>query len=160
MFRITRTPLRDPMLDLLYNLERRMGRVFEPFGDPEWRMSEPASAWMPVVDIFEDADAVRLVAEIPGVQPKDVNISVADNVLTIHGTKLQETALEHAEKVHRYERTCGEFERSFTIPPTLDVEHIRASYGDGLLTLVLPKIEKAKPRSIKVEVTPEKALKA
>ena len=159
MLGMTRRPQRDPMLDLLYNLERRMGRVFEPFGDFEWRIGETAGAWTPVVDIFEEMDALRIVAEIPGVKPENVHISVEANVLTIQGTK-EQVAEEKAEKVHRYERTYGAFERSFTLPTTVDPEHIKATYGTGLLTLVLPKVEKAKPRQIKVEVTPEKALKA
>jgi len=102
---------------------------------------------------------VRIVAEIPGVKPEDVKISVEGNILTIQGTKTQ-IAQEKAEKIHRYERTYGAFERSFTLPTSLDVEHIHATYAAGLLTLVLPKVEKAKPREIKVEVTPEKALTA
>jgi HSP20 family protein len=154
MFGITRRPT-DPMLDLLYNLERRMGRVFEPFGDFEWRTGETTKAWMPVVDIYEEPDAVRIVAEIPGVKPEDVKISVEGNLLTIQGTK-EEVVTEKAEKVHRYERTYGSFERSFTLPATVDAEHIKATYGTGLVTLVLPKVERAKPRQIKVEVTPEK----
>jgi HSP20 family molecular chaperone IbpA len=89
MFGMTRRPIRDPMLDLLYNLERRMGRVFEPFGDFEWRMGETTGAWTPVVDIFEEANALRIVAEVPGVKPEDVKISVENNVLTIQGTKEQ-----------------------------------------------------------------------
>jgi HSP20 family protein len=159
MFGMTRRPVRDPMLDLLYNLERRMGRVFEPYGDFEWRFGETTGAWTPVVDIFEEADALRIVAEVPGVKPEDVKISVENNVLTIQGTK-QQVAEEKAEKVHRYERTYGAFERSFTLPATVDPEHIKATYAAGVLTLALPKVEKAKPRQIKIEVTPEKALKA
>jgi HSP20 family protein len=128
-------------------------------GDFEWRIGETTGAWTPVVDIFEEANALRIVAEVPGVKPEDVKISVENNVLTIQGTK-EQVAEEKAEKVHRYERTYGAFERSFTLPATVDPEHIKASYAAGVLTLVLPKIEKAKPRQIKIEVTPEKALKA
>jgi HSP20 family protein len=158
MFSITRKPLQDPMLELLYNLERRMGRVFEPFGNFEWRFGETTGAWMPVVDIVEEPEFIRIVAEIPGVKPEDVKIAVENNFLTIQGTKLQ--VEEKAEKVHRYERTYGAFERTFTLPAVVDVEHIKATYANGLLTLVLPKVEKAKPRQIKVEITPEKVLKA
>ncbi len=154
MFGVTRRPIRDPMLDLLYNLERRMGRVFEPFGDFEWRVGETTGAWMPVVDIFEEANALRIVAEIPGVKPEAIKISVENNVLTIQGTK-EQVAEEKAEKVHRYERTYGAFERSFTLPATVDPEHIKATYVAGVLTLMLPKVEKAKPRQIKIEVTPQ-----
>jgi HSP20 family protein len=160
MFGVTRRT-RDPMFDLLYNLERRMGKYFnEPLGLIDWTTPEMASAaWIPPVDIFEEPELLRIVAEIPGVKPEDVKISVEGNVLTIHGKK-EQVAEEKAEKVHRYERTYGEFERSFTLPTTVNAETIKASYGQGLLTLSLPKLEKAKARQIKVEVTPEKTLKA
>ena len=84
---------------------------------------------------------------------------VENNVLTIQGTK-EQIAEEKAEKVHRYERTFGAFERSFTLPTTVDAEHIKAAYDAGVLTLTLPKSEKAKPREIKLDVLPEKKLKA
>src|SRR5437773_8865598 len=82
---------RDPMLDLLYQLEQRMGRSFnEPLRAFEWPVPEAATtAWMPLVDIFEEPDVIRLVAEIPGVKPEDVKISVEGNLLTVKGTKEQ-----------------------------------------------------------------------
>jgi HSP20 family protein len=149
------------MAELLYNLERRMGRIFnEPLTGFGWQLDEVATtAWTPVVDIFEELEQVRIVAEIPGVKPDAVKILVEGNVLTIQGTK-EQIAEEKAEKVHRYERTYGAFERSFTLPTTVDPEHIKASYEVGVLTVILPKIEKAKPREIKLEVVPEKKLKA
>ena len=161
MFAVTRKPVRDPMLDLLYNLERRMGKFFnEPLGYWDWAAPElPMTAWVPVVDIFEEPEHIRIVAEIPGVKPENVKISVEDNLLTISGTK-QQVAEEKAEKVHRYERTYGAFERSFTLPTTVNAEAIKASYEHGLLTLVLPKLEKAKARQIRLDIVPEKALKA
>jgi HSP20 family protein len=150
------------MLDLLYRLERRMGRAFnEPFGFFDWSVPEGtvAAAWMPLVDIFEEADFIRLVAELPGVKPENVNISVENNVLTIKGTK-EQAVEEKAEKVHRYERTYGAFERTFTLPATVDPNKIKATYEHGLLTVLLPKVETAKPHLIKVEVaTSPKALK-
>lgn len=160
MFGMIRRPIRDPMLDLLYNLERRMGRIFnEPllFESPD---VTPTTAWTPVVDIFEEPDRLRITAEVPGVKPEDVKIAVEGNTLTISGTK-EQVAEEKAERVYRYERSYGSFERSFTLPATVDADHIKATYENGVLHLVLPKIEKAKPRLVKVEVTkPEKALKA
>ena len=161
MFGMIRRPTRDPMLDLLYNLERRMGRVFtEPFGGFDWQIGDVSTAaWTPVVDILEEPEFLRITAEVPGVKPEDVKISVEGSRLTIEGTKAQ-AAEEKTEKVHRYERTYGSFERSFTLPASVDAEHIKAAYEAGVLTLVLPKVEKAKPRQIKVEITPEKKLKA
>ena len=161
MFGIIRKSSRDPMLDLLYTLERRMGRAInDPLASFDWQLGEAATAaWTPVVDIFEEPEFVRIVAEVPGVKPEDVKILVEANVLTIQGTK-EQVAEQKAEKVHRYERIYGSFERSFTLPASVDAEHIKATYDMGVLTLVLPKVEKAKPRQIKVEITTEKKLKA
>jgi HSP20 family protein len=148
------------MLDLLYTLERRMGRaISDPLTGFDWQLGDAATAaWTPVVDIFEEPEFVRIVAEVPGVKPDDVKILVEANVLTIQGMK-EQVAEQKAEKVHRYERIYGSFERSFTLPATVDADHIKATYDMGVLTLVLPKVEKAKPRQIKVEITPEKKLK-
>lgn len=161
MFGVIRRTPRDPMLDLLVNLERRMGRVItEPFGAFGWEPGDATTtAWTPVVDIFEEPEFLRITAEVPGVKPEDVKIFVEGNLLTIQGSKEQIAELK-TEKVHRYERTYGSFERSFTLPATVDPEHIKATYEMGVLTLRLPKIERAKPRQIKVEITQEKKLKA
>jgi HSP20 family protein len=163
MFGVTRRSPRDPWAELFYNLERRMGRIFnEPLmvTGYDWQPGDVATtAWTPVVDIFEEPEHVRIVAEIPGVKPEAVKILVEENVLTIQGTKAQ-FAEEKAEKIHRYERTYGAFERSFTLPTTVDPKSIKATYEVGVLTVILPKIEKAKPREVKLEIVPEKKLKA
>ena len=153
------TTQRDPMLNLLHQLERRTGRIFnEPFRTFDWPAPEAATAaWLPLVDIFEEPDAIRLVAELPGVRPSDVKISVEGSLLTIKGTK-EQVAEPKAEKVHRYERTYGAFERTFTLSASIDSNKIKATYNLGVLTITLPKAETAKPHLIKVEVTPEKAL--
>ncbi len=159
MFGVIRKTPRDPWFDLLYNLERRMGRVFnEPFLGYEFPEVTTA-AWTPVVDILEEPEFLRITAEVPGVKPENVKILVEGNLLTIQGTK-EQVAESNTEKVHRYERAYGAFERTFTLPATVDAAHIKANYETGVLTLTLPKIEKAKPRQIAVEITPEKKLKA
>src|SRR6266404_5508011 len=143
MFSVTQ---RDPMLDLLHHLEHRIGRTFnEPLRASEWPVPEAVTtAWLPLVDIFEEPDAIRLVAEIPGVKPEDVKISVETNLLTIRGTK-EQVAEEQAEKVHRYERAYGAFERTFTLSTSIDPNKIKATYNLGVLTITLPKAETAKP---------------
>jgi HSP20 family protein len=150
------------MLDLLHQLEHRIGRTFnDPFRTSfAWPAHEAATtAWQPLVDIFEEPDVIRLVAEVPGVKPEDVKISVEANLLTIQGTK-EQVAEEKAEKVHRYERTYGAFERTFRLSASIDPNKIKATYNLGVLTITLPKAETAKPHLITVEVTPQKALKA
>src|SRR5216110_2118424 len=161
MFGVTRRTPRDPWAELFYNLQRRMGRLLnEPLmaTDYEWQLGDVATAaWTPVVDIFEEPEHVRIVAEIPGVKPEAVKILVEGNVLTIQGTK-EQLAEEKAEKVHRYERTYGAFERTFRLSASIDPNKIKATYNLGVLTITLPKAETAKPHLIKVEVTPDKTL--
>jgi HSP20 family protein len=114
---------------------------------------------LPVVDIFEEPDVLRLVAEVPGVRPEDVTISVEADLLTIKRTNVQ-VAEEKPEKVHRYGRTYGAFERTFRLSASIDANKITATYNLGVLTITLPKAETAKPHLIEVAVMPEKALKA
>jgi len=139
----------------------RINRLLsDAFGGLDWQYRDSVSAsWVPPVDIFEEKDAIRIVAEVPGVRPQDVKISLEGNVLTVHGQK-QQQAEERTERVHRYERTYGEFERTFSLPSSVDANKISASYEHGLLTIMLPKAEQARPREIQVEVgTAEKQLK-
>src|SRR6266513_5286845 len=147
MFVTTRNYTREPA-----TLSDRIQRVLnETLGGLDWQYRDSAAAsWVPPVDIFEEAGAIRIAAEIPGVSPSDIKISLEGNLLTIHGTKQQE-AEEKTERVHRYERTYGTFERSFTLPATVDARNIKASYEHGVLTVTLPKAEKAKPRQIEVQ---------
>lgn len=131
---------RDPMLDLLHQLEQRIGRTF----NGESFREAATTARLPLVEIFEEPDAIRLVAEVPGVKPEDVMISVESNLLTIKGTK---------ERV-------GPFERSFTLSASIDPTKIKATYDLGVLTISLPKAETAKPHVIQVDLAPQKALTA
>jgi HSP20 family protein len=118
-------------------LERRISRMFDDaFGNLDWQFRESAAAaWVPPVDVLEEADAIRIMAEVPGVKPDDVKISVEGNVLTIQGTK-QQVAEERTERVHRYERAYGQFERTFTLPDIMRDRRPRAGppfscYGAG-----------------------------
>ena len=107
--------------------------------------------FMPACDILEDKDNLRIVLELPGVRPEDVKINLENNVLTIRGEKRQSTE-ENGERWHRFERSWGSFERSFTLPNLVDAEGIQATAEHGVLTLVVPKSEKAKPREIPVRI--------
>ena len=133
------------------SLEHRITRFLnDAFGGvDEQSRNGDAAAWVPAVDVFEDANAIRIVAEVPGVSPDAVKISHENNVLTIQGTK-QHVAEERSEQVHRYERSYGAFQRSFTLPATVDANGIKATYEHGVLTVTLPKVEQARPRQIRV----------
>ncbi len=154
MFAITRST--NPVYADVSTLHSRLSRLFdEAFrGWPVTSQEDGGSLvgqWVPPVDVFEDQDAVQIMAELPGVKPEDVKISLENNVLTVRGEKRQ-VAEEHTDRVHRYERYYGVFERSFTVPTTVDADHIKASYDLGVLTVRLPKAERAKPRQIEVKV--------
>lgn len=150
----TRNFQRDPAADF-FSVGNRISRLLnDALGGFDWQYRDSAvAAWVPPVDIFEEADTIRIMTELPGVRPDDVKISLEGNVLTIHGQK-QQIAEERTERVHRYERTYGAFERTFTLPATVDANQIKASYDLGVLTVTLPKVEQARPRQIQVEVAP------
>ena len=138
-------------VELANDLMRMNTLVNEVFGSWPYEREGATlgSAWAPPVDVFENADVIKIVAELPGVKVEDVKISLENNRLTLRGEKKQ-VAEEKTEKVHRYERAYGAFERTFTLPGIVDNERIQANYQDGVLSVTLPKAERAKPREIPV----------
>lgn len=138
----------------LTKLRRQMDRMFEDL--PRFlgrRIDEEGlrGAWMPAVDIHETKEAFEVVADLPGFDANDVDVSVQENTLTIRGERRREEIKEN-ETLHRVEREYGVFERSFSLPRSADAENIRATYKDGVLSLTVPKREEAKPRSLKIDV--------
>jgi len=117
--------------------------------DDEWALG---GSWAPVVDIYEQEGNIVLKAEIPGIDPKDVDIRVENNTLTLRGERKLDNEIKR-EAYHRVERSYGSFTRSFTLPNVVDQEKIKAEYKDGLLRLTLPKREEAKPKQISINVT-------
>lgn len=107
-------------------------------------------AWNPSVDIFENKDSIVLEAELPGMKPEDVNISIENNVLTLHGERRFEKENDE-NNFHRVERSYGSFTRSFTLPPTVSGENAAATFDNGILRLSLAKREEAKPRRIEIK---------
>jgi HSP20 family protein len=107
--------------------------------------------WVPRVDISETDDAYIIKAEIPGVNKEDVKVTAENGVLTISGERKEEKA-ENNKKIHRVERLYGTFFRTFVLPDNVDESKINAEFKDGVLTLTVPKTEKAKPKSIEVKV--------
>jgi len=141
-------------LDPFQNLRRLNSLLDEAFANWPIQRDENGTltaSWSPACDVFEDKDAVKIVAEIPGVKPEDVKISIENQVLTIRGEK-KPVAEETTERVHRYERSYGAFERSFALPNLVDPDKIEAKYDGGILTVTLPKAERARPREISVKV--------
>jgi HSP20 family protein len=144
----------QPFRDLLAT-EREFDRLFRDafptmFGDRE---AEPSTRpWAPAVDIYENENNIVLKAELPGVDPKDVEVRVEDNTLYLKGERKFEKETKE-ENYHRIERSYGSFARSFALPNSIDAEKVAAECKDGLLTLTLPKREEAKPKTIKINVS-------
>lgn len=124
---------------------------FAPFRAFEREMAEPRvdNTWTPRVELWEDDNGVVLKAELAGVKPEDVEVEVDKNVLTLKGARHAEKR-EQQEGRMRTEWSYGAFERRFTLPDTLNTEHIDASLEDGVLTLSIPRVEAKKPRKITV----------
>jgi HSP20 family protein len=132
----------------LFATRREIDRVFDRFFGQANSMAGPL---VPVVDVRETKDAIEVVAELPGMRPDDVEVNVEHNVLTISGEKKQEVTEGNPEaEYHLVERRCGRFERSFTLPRSVDAEKIGARFEHGLLTVTLPKAEAAKPRRVEI----------
>ena len=115
-------------------------------------------AFAPLVDIFEDKDAIFVKAELPGVKAEDVHIHSENNVLTLSGTRKLEKE-DNRDGYHRIERTYGSFSRSFSLPATVDASAIEATLEEGVLTLKLPKRADAQPRKIDVKSAQPKQIK-
>lgn len=113
---------------------------------------EPGSRpWVPSVDIQETDQALIVKADVPGIEMKDIDVRLENGTLTLRGHREFESKKTEGGW-HRVERSYGNFERAFALPDTVDPEAVKADYKNGVLTVVLPKKELAKPRQVKVEV--------
>ena len=132
----------------LQRLNRILDEAFAGLPFPE-QGSVITSTWFAPTDVSEDENSLRITMELPGVNPEDVRLSLENNVLTIRGEKKQQSE-ENNERVHRFERTYGMFERTFVLPNTVDTEKIEARFENGVLSVSITKAERAKPREIRV----------
>jgi HSP20 family protein len=106
--------------------------------------------WVPAVDIVEEKERFVLRADLPGVNPKDIDVNMENGVLSVSGQRNTETA-EESDGVHRLERTSGKFYRRFTLPDTANPEEISAKIENGILEVVIPKQARLKARRIAVQ---------
>jgi HSP20 family protein len=136
-------------------LHDRMGRLWnEQFNSLSGDESLNAGSFVPPVDVYEDEHGIELKMEVPGISEKDIDIRLENNVLTVTGERKIEKE-EKQENFHRVERRYGTFSRSFTLPNTVDNQHVTASYDKGVLKISLGKRADAKPRQIKVTIDKE-----
>lgn len=140
----------NPMREMI-SLRDEMNRLFErAFDDMPTRQWPPATSWGLAVDVVENDEGFAITASVPGVDPDDLEITIADNVLTIKGEFKADETIEE-EKYHMRERRYGSFGRSISLPVPVDADGIEASYQNGVLKLTVPKAEEVKPRRIQIQ---------
>lgn len=142
----------DPFREVL-SLRDAMDRLFEesfvrPFRTWPWSIDGGVSVPM---DMYETDENLIITAVVPGLKPEDVDISISGNTLTIKGEFRAEEEGKRGN-VHFQERRYGKFQRSVTLPSTVDTEKVEAAFENGILKVTLPKTEEAKPKHIPVKV--------
>lgn len=134
----------DPFRE--FNTLGRMGN----FLGKDWEKAMSTTAWNPSVDIFENDNDVVIKAELPGMDPKEIDVRLENNVLMLKGERHFEKETKE-ENYHRVEREYGTFSRAFSLPAAVKEDKVVAEYRDGILKIILPKKEEAKPKAIKIE---------
>ncbi len=140
----------DPFRDVIA-LQNRLNSIFQDYNRGDEANQVSASAFVPPVDVYEDEHKVVLKLEVPGLKQEDLDIQIEKNTLTVRGERKFEKE-EKEENFHRIERRYGSFFRSFSLPTTVNVEDVKASYDAGVLRIELEKKAEAKPKQIKVQV--------
>ncbi len=132
-----------PLFEALHD---DMSRMLDNF----WDSKSPGIGWNPDVDIVETDNDIIVKAEIPGVDPKDIDISIMDGMLTIKGEKKEERE-DSGKSYHRVERSYGSFTRKIDLPAHVKIDEVEAKDCQGVLEITLPKMEKAKKINVKVD---------
>ncbi|MFB6231775.1 MAG: Hsp20/alpha crystallin family protein [Salinibacter sp.] len=148
MTRLSRTRNQDAG-----SIQNEIDRVFDRLlssRDSEKTPSSSQAVWRPRMDLLETEEAYRVRLDMPGMATDDVSISYQDNELTVSGERTTDPRDEDDELV-RVERPFGHFRRSFVLPRTVDADNISATHDSGVLTITMPKAEKAKPRQIEIK---------
>lgn len=130
-------------------LQNQMNRLFDTALQGWPGDSNGTTQWTPSADIYESENELVVNLDLPGVDPKMVDIRVENNILSIRGERQFEDK-QNKENFHRVERTYGPFARSFTLSTVVDADRIRANYKSGVLSISLPKAEAAKPKRIQI----------
>ncbi len=135
----------------LRSFRKEMDRFWDRFSGETPFARTFTESWLPSVDISETKDNFVVQAELPGLEAKDVNVSISGDILTIKGEKKAEEE-EKDEHYHRIERYSGSFQRVFQLPSGVKADKIEATFDKGVLKVTLPKVEEAKKKEIEVKV--------
>ena len=142
----------DPFRDLAA-IQDRMNQIFEDALARSRGRDEGlrTGMWTPAVDIYENDEFVVVKAELPGVEKDRISVEVKEGILTLRGERGFDRELKE-ESYHRIERAYGSFQRSFSLPVSVDQEKVTARFQDGVLEVKLPKKDQEKPKQIEVDV--------
>jgi HSP20 family protein len=141
----------DPFRNI-NTLQERINRLFEDaFPRSTEDDQDMVCAWRPMVDIYETEAGIVIQADLPGVEKEHVSVEVKDNILTIQGERRDDSTAGD-ENYYRRERTCGSFQRSFTLRSVITPDLIKASFKNGVLKVEIPKPEEEKPKQVTVNI--------
>ncbi len=153
LMKIERPGYLSPFAEMERWFDEAWRRPFS-FLTPRWHgvESEEFETVMPAADLYEEGNELVLRADLPGLEKKDVDIHIADNILTVSGERKKEETVERGS-YYSYERTHGSFYRRFSLPADIDVNKVKAHMENGVLEVRLPKTEEAKERSRKISIS-------
>lgn len=135
----------------LRTMQDQMNRMLDMAWNREFGEELKEGVWQPPVDIYEDEHSVIIKAEVPDVEQKDIEVKIENGTLTLRGERKHSSDIRK-ENYYRVERYFGQFQRSFSLPQTIDQDKVQATCDKGILTITLPKREETKPKAISVEV--------
>jgi len=135
----------------LSSLRQEMDRLWDRFVGETPFVRRITGEWWPTVDVSENKDNFIIKAELPGMDDKDVSVTISGNVLTIKGEKKKEEE-DKDEHHYRAERYYGSFQRSFQLPASVQAHEVEAAFEKGILRVTLPKVEEAKKKEVKIKV--------
>jgi len=154
-------PAQTSAPDIWQSFRSEMDRLFDRFGfpslrrvfdiEPAWRSASSFSFSVPAIDMSEDEKAYKISAELPGIDAKDIDVSVSGDMLVLKGEKRQEKE-EKDKNYHFSERAYGSFQRAFDLPASVDRDKVAADFSKGVLTITLPKTADAQKPQKKIEV--------
>lgn len=141
-------PIKDPWFDFDSDWDFFFPLVRKGAKD---KKEQNLAHWAPAIDVSETAEAIKIVADLPGLTKQDVKLEIEEGMLTIRGERKFEQE-EKKKDFHRIERSYGTFSRSFHLPETVDVERINAKMNEGVLEVIMPKREEAVPQTKQIEI--------
>jgi HSP20 family protein len=145
-FSETLEPFRD-----LSDIQHEVNRLFDGFFGRPAQVANRERVWAPVVDMYETKDELVVTAELPGMDEKDIHLSITGDMLNLRGERHWNQEVKQ-DSYYRGERWFGKFERSLPLPIPVQADKVKATYRDGVLTVKLPKVEEIKAKEIKIDV--------